>query len=322
MISGQVRLNFPNRCDLIGMVRAVATMMVVACGGRLETTAPASTQMPTDGAGESPTENTAMDASSCPAAGIIAIATQSGGYSMSVLDPPTMAITTLGPVIACPPGLNIDSLAVDDEGGVRVVVGDVSIYAIQGLSCGSTALIPQAPGPGILQPVALTFARPALGAPEMLYGSFYDNEAPVPSRLGTLVLADASPIGTVNGGERAGVPVQFAPTVDEQFQAMTGTNDGRLFAVPVPQNAIVQLDPWSGATLGSIPLSDAGIWGAQAIAFWAGDLFVFSGQGGAADGGTTTSVYRVHLMDGTSTLVAQMNGLVVAANSSTCAPLE
>jgi hypothetical protein len=60
------------------------------------------------------------------------------------------------------------------------------------------------------------------------------------------------------------------------------------------------------------------------LAFWAGDFFVFptTGARDVASGLPLSNVVRFHTSDNSSAVVAQLDGIVVAAAVSTCAPLH
>lgn len=97
---------------------------------------------------------------------------------------------------------------------------------------------------------------------------------------------------------------------------LTSSDDGKLYgyflASPGPGGFVVEIDKHTGDILSSVSLP-AGDGGALAFAYWSGDFYIFTGQGGSA-----TTVTRYKPSDGSVAVVATLDRTVVGAGVSTC----
>jgi hypothetical protein len=113
---------------------------------------------------------------------------------------------------------------------------------------------------------------------------------------------------------------------------LTGTGDGRLYGLPSPGGGpdIVEVDPMTGTSLQNWSIETSlqsiapDVFTTSTLAFWAGDFFVFptTGASDMATGLPLSDVVRFHPSDNSAALVGQLDGFVLGAAVSTCAPLH
>jgi hypothetical protein len=219
--------------------------------------------------------------------------------------------------IACPapPGATPFSMAVDRKGAAYVVFqnvdpqtntplnGDGLLFRV---STATAACIrtPYQPGQQGIFTFGMGFASDTNGPAETLYVASDDN--PV---LGS--------INVTSFGLNVVGP--FNPPIDRA--ELTGTGDGRLFAFyaldpndTAGGSAIAQIDKTTGAILAQSVLPQVNQNQHWAFGFWGGDFYTFTGPQGV------TEVQRFRPADGSVTSIAQLNGSIVGAGVSTCAP--
>jgi hypothetical protein len=102
---------------------------------------------------------------------------------------------------------------------------------------------------------------------------------------------------------------------------LTGTRDGRLFAfglqTPGPGSHVAEIDKTTGALLSDTVL-DVGLSNSSfAFAFYGGDFYLFTNQGGQS---LPTTVTEYDPSAGTTQVVASLDQDVVGVGVSTCAP--
>jgi hypothetical protein len=100
---------------------------------------------------------------------------------------------------------------------------------------------------------------------------------------------------------------------------LTGTGDGRLFAFFTNATGsgshIVEVDKNSGNLLADNPLQVGSPNDGYAFAFWGGTFWVFTEQGGPSQ------VTQFNPADASETPMTTMQGSIVGAGVSTCAPM-
>jgi hypothetical protein len=100
---------------------------------------------------------------------------------------------------------------------------------------------------------------------------------------------------------------------------LTGTGDGRLFAFyqQLQSTAIAQLDPSTAAFVSITNLVNLPAGNGWAIAFWGGDLYLFTAPGSLFG---SSRVTRFRPSDGSQVTMAMLDETIVGAGVSTCAP--
>lgn len=97
---------------------------------------------------------------------------------------------------------------------------------------------------------------------------------------------------------------------------LTSSDDGRLYGYFLnssgPGGFVVEIDKATAEILSSVPLPAGGQGSALAFAYWAGDFYIFT-----SDGGETT-VTRYKPSDGSVEVVTTLSRTVVGAGVSTC----
>ena len=220
--------------------------------------------------------------------------------------------------IACPapPGAAPFSMAVDRKGAAYVVFqnvdpqtgaplpGDGLLFRV---STATAACIPTAYNPGQqgITTFGMGFSSDTNGPAETLYIAS-DNNQPT---LGA--------INVTTFGLR--VVGAFNPPIVRA--ELTGTGDGRLFAFyaldptdSAAGSAIAQIDKTSGVVVAQSVLTQINQGNHWAFGFWGGDFYTFTGPQGV------TEVQRFRPTDNSVTSIAQLNGSIVGAGVSTCAP--
>ena len=101
---------------------------------------------------------------------------------------------------------------------------------------------------------------------------------------------------------------------------VTGTGDGRLFAYYTKTTGqtvsfVGEIEKNTAQVIAADQL-DVDQGNGYAFAFWGGDFYLFTGQGGAAG----SVVTRFRPADKSTTVVGSYPALIVGAGVSTCAP--
>jgi hypothetical protein len=112
----------------------------------------------------------------------------------------------------------------------------------------------------------------------------------------------------------------FQPDLTSECE-LTGTGDGRLFALCLNNNSndgiLAQIDQQSAKVIGEDTLTNLGS-GQQALAFafWGGDFWIFTSPG------NVTNVTKYDPVAKTLTKMTTLNAQIVGAGVSTCAPQQ
>jgi len=110
----------------------------------------------------------------------------------------------------------------------------------------------------------------------------------------------------------------FQPDLTSECE-LTGTGDGRLFALCLNNNStdavLAQIDQQTAKIVGADTLTGLGT-GQQALAFafWGGDFWIFTAPG------NTTNVSKYDPVAKTLTKMTTLSAQIVGAGVSTCAP--
>jgi hypothetical protein len=279
--------------------------LATACGSRTEL------DVRPDAAGASAVDGTTQPLGCTGTTEIYAISNMAppfglpGDGELYAFDPRASEFKDLG-VVACPAdGLNTvpASMAIDRQGTAYIPYLDGSMFRVstRTLACETTG-----------------FAGQDLQTPGI---AFVAN----PSAIETLFLAQTNPsaLATVDQHTFTTHRVALFSNPDLQGLQLTGTGDGRLYGLYAPHGIvapayIVQIDPASAEIVGSFTL-DIVLGAAWALAFWAGDFYVF-----AAPAGAPSIVERYRPSDGSVVHVATAPSavLIAGAGVSTCAPLR
>jgi hypothetical protein len=271
----------------------------------------------------------------CTTNAIFMVVSQSAGNGgpdvLEAFHPSTGLLTNVGALLNCAafPGASIISgLAVDRSGRFYVAYDWDTILPVDTTAAGFACVLPGfnaasfisqgGNSDGFLQPLGIAFVGLPDGS-ETLYGSFFVIAAPgSQSALGTIDTHSGA-VNLVRGD--AGAPAGN----------LTGTGDGRLFVSSDRTETISEVDPTTGASLQDWSLfpslANIGLYQlapGNPLAFWADDLFVFSATGASdpATGLPLSDVVRFHPSDNSSAVVGQLDGIVLGAAVSTCAPLH
>jgi hypothetical protein len=113
--------------------------------------------------------------------------------------------------------------------------------------------------------------------------------------------------------------------IDYNGGELTGTGDGRLYAFAgVPEAKLVQYDKATAEVIETLPLSGLELTHAFAFAFWGGDFYFFTENGGRGSNSKVTHL-DYDESDGAGRALSTINTdapiRVVGAGVSTCAPL-
>ena len=244
--------------------------------------------------------------SDCPDAGstfIYLLGSQNQLYSFY---PPTLTATLIGKV-GCTAQASPFSMAVDRQGTAYSVFtnGDLFEISTANASCKGTSYqanqlgwttfgmgYANIPDSGIdggdqLFVIEVDFNQPSLG-------------------LGTI---DTSTFTLTKVGS-------FSPDLTPECE-LTGTGDGRLFALCLSQQSgstLAEIDPTSAQILGEDQLQIGGGQEALAFAFWGGQFWIFTSPG------NSTTVTRYDPGTKVETQMTTLGAQIVGAGVSTCAP--
>jgi hypothetical protein len=242
----------------------------------------------------------------CPDAGstlIYIIGSQNELYSFY---PPTLGFTKIG-TVACPDSSGPFSMAVDRQGIAYSIFSDGSLFQIStaNAACKATTYVPNQLGWS-------TFG--------MGYASVPDGGVDGGDQLFVIEVDFNQPslgLGTINTSTFALSDVgAFQPDLTPECE-LTGTGDGRLFALCLSTNSgstLAQIDPVSAKVLGEDQLTTGGGQEALAFAFWGGDFWIFTSPG------SQTNVTRYDPIAKTETTMTTLAAQIVGAGVSTCAP--
>jgi len=249
------------------------------------------------------------------AAGIVLV---DDGGALWRFSPGSLEFTVIG-AIGCDGVGGPFSIAVDRGGQVWASfdppAGDLFVVDLEDpAKCGDPGFVPGQLGVGRF---GMAFAASdGPHACEELFGSTF-------SGIGGL--KEGPGLGALVGVDTIGLGLSIVGPTTFDGAEVTGTGDGRLFLLGgVAPAKLVRVDPLSAAYLEVLPLPGVDLGEAFALAFWGGDLFVFTAKGK----GAPSRVLRVDYDDSDGDGVQQVETVVakaplraVSAGVSTCAPL-
>ncbi len=228
--------------------------------------------------------------------------------------PPQGTFKRIG-VIACPteppppPAMGNAtpfSMAVDRKGLAYILFNDLHIYRVSTATAACVATPFRVNQLGF-STFGMGFSTNMAGPSETLFVAA-DNASGGNSRLGSI---DTTSFNLSSVGP-------FIPTVNRA--ELTGTGDGRLFAYYTKTTGqtvsfVGEIEKNTAQVIAADQL-DVDQGNGYAFAFWGGDFYLFTGQGGAAG----SVVTRFRPADKSTTVVGSYPALIVGAGVSTCAP--
>ncbi len=243
--------------------------------------------------------------SACIQATTQAIYTVDEDGTFCSFDPTTLTFSVIG-TLSCPSVGSPFSMGVDQNAVAWVLYDTGEIFKVDtsNASCSSTSF---APGQDGLRTFGMSFMTDATTGADSLYVAGGSGMAAAPTTLATIAFPSLalSPVGSVALG----------------WPELTGTGDGQLWGYfpavlsTTGHSLLAQLDPTSGAQLGTIPLPQLDSVGDQnfALKFYGGSFWLFLG----------TSVYEIQRSNGAfSTPMPNSGHAVVGAGDSTCVPVQ
>jgi hypothetical protein len=218
--------------------------------------------------------------------------------------PPTLTFTSIGTVACKAGGASPFSMAVNRLGIAYSVFTDGHLFQIStaNAACQSTTYVPsqlgwtnfgmgystEPDGGDALFVIEVDFNTPSKGL------GVIDTTAFTLSQVGT-----------------------FSPDLTPECE-LTGTGDGRLFALCLPKSGtgstLAQIDPVTAKIVGEDPLKTGGPQEALAFAFWGGTFWIFTSPN------NTTTVTEYDPIAKTETVRTTLGAQIVGAGVSTCAP--
>ncbi len=238
----------------------------------------------------------------CPDSGSTLIYVLGAGNELYSFYPPTLAFKLIG-TVSCSGSSAPFSMAVNRLGIAYSVFVDGHVFQIStaNAACKSTTYQPNqlswnnfgmgyATGPDggdELFVIQVDFGNPSLGL------GIIDTTAFTLSKVGS-----------------------FVPDLTPECE-LTGTGDGRLFALCLSQSAgstLAQIDPSTAVVIAADSLTTGGGQEALAFAFWGGDFWIFTSPG------STTTVTKYDPIAKTETVMTSLAAQIVGAGVSTCAP--
>lgn len=246
-----------------------------------------------------------VDRRDCPDASDTYVYVVSSENELYSFYPPDLELRLVGN-LTCPsaPGASPFSMAVDRKGAAFVLFTDGSLFRVSTLTaaCIATAFKPNQLG---FETFGMGFASDNLGAAETLYISDNDFD----DNLRGLGKIDTTSFGVSFIGP-------FNPPI--RRSELTGTGDGRLFAFsPITGGSrLAEIEKTTGKVLGQNVFAAGGTNDAFAFAFWGGDFWIFTSDGGGSN------VTRYRPSTNSAQVVTTHPSTIVGAGVSTCAPQE
>ncbi|EYF04090.1 hypothetical protein [Chondromyces apiculatus] len=240
----------------------------------------------------------------CVEAGVTYIYLVSQEYNLYSFNPGDGSLVLRGS-LDCPTTARPFSMGVDRRGTAYVVYDDGQLYKVSTLdaSCEPTPFVPEQHG---FRVFGMGFSTNEGGPDETLYVAEINFNGP---SLGLATIDtdsfELSPVGPFS--ENPGTKVE-----------MTGTGDGHLYGYFMgdsPGGFVVEIDKQNATILSSTPLPTGSADNALAFAFWGGDFYIFTSQGGGI-----TVVTRYRPSDGSVEELPSLGATIVGAGVSTCAP--
>ena len=241
----------------------------------------------------------------CPDAGSTLIYVITSQNELFSFYPPTLAFKKIGN-IACKSSSTPFSMAVDRLGTAYSVFSDGNLFQIStaNAACKSTTFAPNQLG---WQNFGMGYSADSDGG-ETLYVVEVDFQTP------------SKGLGDIDTQTfKLNLVGTFQPALTPECE-LTGTGDGRLFALCLPQNGtgstLAQIDPATAKVIGANSLKVGGGNQALAFAFWGGDFWIFTSPG------NTTTVTQYDPQTQSEKAVTTLGSTIVGAGVSTCAPAK
>ena len=240
----------------------------------------------------------------CPDAGSTLVYVISSNNELFSFYPPTLGFTTIG-TVACTKTENPFSMAVDRLGTAYSVFDKGGLYQI---STATAACKPT--GYAVSQLGWTTFGMGYATGPDG-GDNLYVVEVDFTQPSKGLGIIDTNTFTLSEVGA-------FSPDLTPECE-LTGTGDGRLFALCLPTtgtgSTLAQIDPATAKIIGEDQLKVGGPQEALAFAFWGGDFWIFTSPA------TNTTVTKYDPIAKTEMIAATLPGSqIVGAGVSTCAP--
>jgi len=317
-----------------------ASVGSAGCGGRTALDVSGGIALPSDGGGPGAASSgnaedassvaavDAGDAAACTTPGIYLVTgpSQYGPYSLALFDPEAGNLDPLGPIATlppvCPPGTPVTSVAVTRSGQITITCSGFLLRLDEALATSSPIYEwPRGVPWGFVEMTALGLADGGqrllgLGPPIGLAEVDFDASSPVsPIEMFEVSMLDIDASVVPDGG-----PLQILEA------PIAATGDGRLFAMwyePYEGSdapAIIQVDPSTAAPIAEVDVAVSWDYSIHPFAFWAGDFYTFPPAAADAGAAGQTEIVRLHPGASTRETVSTVDGVVVAASSSPCAP--
>jgi len=239
----------------------------------------------------------------CPDAGATLVYVIGAGNELFSFYPPTLSFTLVGQV-SCTQNSTPFSMAVNRGGTAYSVFSDGELFQVstKNAACQPTSYTPSQLG---WTNFGMGYATLPDGG-DSLFVVEVDFKNPSQG-LGTIDTSDftLSKVGS------------FQPDLTPECE-LTGTGDGRLFALCLPSDdssaILAQIDPLTAKVVGEDQLSLGGGGQALAFAFWGGDFWIFTAPS------SQTTVTKYDPVTKQLTPETTLNAVIVGAGVSTCAP--
>ncbi len=241
----------------------------------------------------------------CPDAGSTLIYVITSQNELFSFYPPTLGFTKIGN-IACKSTSTPFSMAVDRLGTAYSVFSDGNLFQIStaNAACKSTTYVPSQLG---WTNFGMGYTADSDGG-ETLYVVEVDFQNP------------SKGLGDIDTQSfKLNFVGNFQPALSPECE-LTGTGDGRLFALCLPKNGsgstLAQIDPATAKVIAANSLKAGGNNQALAFAFWGGDFWIFTSPSGP------TTVTKYDPLNQTETTATTLGSTIVGAGVSTCAPAK
>jgi len=315
------------------------------CGGRTALDVSGGIALPSDGgapgaASSGSAEDTssvatldAGDAAACTTPGIYLVTglSQDGPYSLAVFEPTTGYLDPLGSIDVPPPpicsdGAPVTSVTITREGQITITCNAYLLALDDELATTSPIYAwPRVDGGtwGFVEMTALGSADggqrllgvgPPIGLGEVDFGA----SSPAFS-VGMLDVNWLNVYGAIVPGDG---PLLTLET------PLAATGDGRLFTLSYfladggEGPAITQIDPVTAEPIAQVDVAVTWDDLVHPVAFWGGDFYTFPPAAADAGAAGQTEIVRLHPGASTRETVATVEGVVVAASTSPCAPIQ
>ncbi len=243
--------------------------------------------------------------SECPDAGATLIYVITSQNELFSFYPPTLGFTKIGN-ITCKSTSTPFSMAVDRLGTAYSVFSDGNLFQIStaNAACKSTPYVPAQLG---WTNFGMGYTADSDGG-ETLYVVEVDFQTP------------SKGLGDIDTQSfKLNFVGNFQPALTPECE-LTGTGDGRLFALCLPNSGtgstLAQIDPATANVIAANSLKVGGNNEALAFAFWGGDFWIFTSPNGP------TTVTRYDPNTQSEAAVTTLGSTIVGAGVSTCAPAK